>query len=111
MKKLKNVKVFDTNNPNFKFALTRKEVEKQLIGVPVVIHTIGNKEEDFALDNVIGFITKITPSPDGSDETSIYGEVNVFKKGVKPIGEFVNYMVDIDPDSNIVTDIVGIAIR
>ena len=88
MKLLKCIKIFDMNTPSFKVSNPKKEIEDMLVGTPVVLHKIGYVEDDFELDNVIGYVESIAQSP-SKDE--IYGNVFIFKDNVDIFGDFVNY--------------------
>ena len=79
MKLLECVKIFDMNPPSFKISNTKKEVEDMLIGTPVVLHKVGSVEDDFELDNVIGYVDMIVPS---TSKDEIYGNVFIFKDNV-----------------------------
>ena len=107
MKLLECVKIFDMNPPSFKINNSKKEIEDMLVGTPVVLHKIGCVEDDFELDNVIGYVESITPSP-SKDE--IYGNVFVFKDNIDLIGEFVNYNAYLTEDYNI-TGVGAISIK
>ena len=107
MKLLECVKIFDMNPPSFKISNTKKEVEDMLVGTPVVLHNIGSVEDDFELDNVIGYVESIVPST-SNDE--IYGNVFIFKDNVEIFGDFVNYHAYIDSNHN-VTHISAISIK
>ena len=98
MKLLECIKIFDMNPPSFKISNTKKEVEDMLVGTPVVLHKIGCVEDDFDLDNVIGYVDLIVPSV-AKDE--IYGNVFIFKDNINLIGDFVNYHAYIDSSYNI----------
>ena len=78
-----------------------------LIGTPVVLHKLGCVEDDFDLDNVIGYVDSIVPSI-AKDE--IYGNVFVFKDNVDLIGDFVNYYAYMDSNYNIMR-IAAISIK
>ena len=78
-----------------------------LIGTPVVLHKLGCVEDDFDLDNVIGYVDSIVPSI-AKDE--IYGNVFVFKDNVEIFGDFVNYHAYMDTNHN-VTRITAISIK
>ena len=78
-----------------------------LIGTPVVLHKLGCVEDDFDLDNVIGYVDSIVPSI-AIDE--IYGNVFVFKDNVDLIGDFVNYYAYMDSNYNIMR-IAAISIK
>ena len=69
-----------------------------LVGTPVVLHKLGCVEDDFDLDNVIGYVDSIVQSP-SKDE--IYGNVFIFKDNINLIGDFVNYHAYIDSSYNI----------
>ena len=107
MKLLECVKIFDMNPPSFKISNTKKEIEHMLIGVPIVLHNIGSVEDDFDLDNVIGYVESIVPSI-SNDE--IYGNVFIFKDEVEIFGDFVNYHAYINSNHNI-TKITAISIK
>ena len=95
------------NPPSFKVSNPKKEIEDMLIGTPVVLHKLGCVEDDFDLDNVIGYVDSIVPSI-AKDE--IYGNVFVFKDNVDLIGCFVNYYAYSDTDYNI-TKVTAISIK
>ena len=78
-----------------------------LIGTPVVLHKLGCVEDDFDLDNVIGYVDSIVPSI-AKDE--IYGNVFVFKDNVDLIGDFGNYYAYMDSNYNIMR-IAAISIK
>ena len=107
MKLIECIKIFDMNPPSFKISNTKKEVEDILIGVPIVLHNIGSVEDDFELDNVIGYVESIVPST-SNDE--IYGNVFIFKDNVEIFGDFVNYHAYIDSNHN-VAHITAISIK
>ena len=95
------------NPPSFKVSNPKKEIEDMLIGTPVVLHKLGCVEDDFDLDNVIGYVDSIVPSI-AKDE--IYGNVFVFKDNVDLIGDFVNYYAYMDSNYNIMR-IAAISIK
>ena len=107
MRFIKCVKIFDMNPPSFKISNTKKEVEDMLVGTPVVLHKIGGVEDDFELDNVIGYVDMIVPS---TSEDEIYGNVFIFKDNVEIFGDFVNYHAYMDTNHNI-TKITAISIK
>ena len=107
MKLLECIKIFDMNPPSFKISNSKKEIEDMLVGTPVVLHKIGCVEDDFDLDNVIGYVDSIVPSV-AKDE--IYGNVFVFKDNIDLIGEFVNYYAYSTVDYNI-TGVAAISIK
>ena len=78
-----------------------------LIGTPVVLHKLGCVEDDFDLDNVIGYVDSIVPS---IVKDEIYGNVFVFKDNVDLIGDFVNYYAYMDSNYNIMR-IAAISIK
>ena len=88
MKLLECIKIFDMNPPRFSISNSKKEIEDMLVGTPVVLHQIGCIEDDFELDNVIGYVDMIVPS---TSEDEIYGNVFIFKDNVDIFGDFVNY--------------------
>ena len=85
------------NPPSFKVSNPKKEIEDMLIGTPVVLHKLGCVEDDFDLDNVIGYVDSIVPS---IVKDEIYGNVFVFKDNVDLIGDFVNYYAYMDSNYN-----------
>ena len=95
------------NPPSFKVSNPKKEIEDMLVGTPIVLHTLGCVEDDFDLDNVIGYVDSIVPSI-AKDE--IYGNVFVFKDNVDLIGDFVNYYAYMDSNYNIMR-IAAISIK
>ena len=107
MKLIECIKVFDMNPPSLKISNPKKEIEDMLIGTPVVLHKLGCVEDDFDLDNVIGYVDSIVPSI-AKDE--IYGNVFVFKDNVDLIGDFVNYYAYMDSNYNIMR-IAAISIK
>ena len=107
MKLIECIKIFDMNPPSFKISNTKKEVEDMLVGTPVVLHKVGSAEDDFELDDVIGYVDLIVPS---TSEDEIYGNVFIFKDGVDLIGDFFNYCAYVDQDYNI-TKITAISIK
>ena len=107
MKLLECVKIFDMNPPSFKISNTKKEVEDMLVGTPVVLHKVGSVEDDFELDNVIGYVDMIVPST-SNDE--IYGNVFIFKDNVEIFGDFVNYCGYVDENYNF-TKVTAISIK
>ena len=78
-----------------------------LIGTPVVLHKLGCVEDDFDLDNVIGYVDSIVPS---ITKDEIYGNVFVFKDNIDLIGDFVNYYAYMDSNYNIMR-IAAISIK
>ena len=78
-----------------------------LIGTPVVLHKLGCVEDDFDLDNVIGYVDSIVSS---ITKDEIYGNVFVFKDNVDLIGDFVNYYAYMDSNYNIMR-IAAISIK
>ena len=98
MKLLECIKIFDMNPPTFKINNSKKEIEDMLVGTPVVLHKIGCVEDDFDIDDVIGYVDLIVPS---ASEDEIYGNVFIFKDGVDLIGDFFNYCAYIDSSYNI----------
>ena len=107
MKLVEGIKIFDMNPPSFKISNTKKEIEDMLVGTPVVLHKIGSVEDDFELDNVIGYVDMIVPS---TSEDEIYGNVFIFKDDVELMGDFVNYHAYMDSKHNI-TCITAISIK
>ena len=107
MKLIECIKIFDMNPPSFKISNTKKEVEDMLVGTPIVLHNIGSVEDDFELDNVIGYVDMIVPS---TSKDEIYGNVFIFKDNVEIFGDFVNYHAYIDSNHNI-TCITAISIK
>ena len=107
MKLLECIKIFDMNPPSFKISNTKKEVEDMLVGTPVVLHKIGCVEDDFELDNVIGYVDSIVPS---TSKDEIYGNVFIFKDNVEVFGDFVNYYAYMDSNYNIMR-IAAISIK
>ena len=107
MKLLEGIKIFDMNPPSFKISNTKKEVEDMLVGTPVVLHKVGSAEDDFELDDVIGYVDMIVPS---TSEDEIYGNVFIFKDNVDLIGDFVNYYAYMDSNYNIMR-IAAISIK
>ena len=107
MKLLECVKIFDMNPPSFKISNSKKDIEDMLVGIPVVLHNIGSVEDDFELDNVIGYMDSIVPNV-AKDE--IYGNVFIFRNYIDLIGCFVNYHAYLDQDYNI-TKITAISIK
>ena len=107
MKLLECIKIFDMNPPSFKISNTKKEVEDILVGTPVVLHKVGSAEDDFELDDVIGYVDMIVPS---TSEDEIYGNVFIFKDGVDIIGDFVNYCGYVDENYNF-TKVTAISIK
>ena len=95
------------NPPSLKISNPKKEIEDMLVGTPVVLHKLGCVEDDFDLDNVIGYVDSIVPSI-AKDE--IYGNVFVFKDNVDLIGDFVNYYAYMDSNYNIMR-IAAISIK
>ena len=107
MKLIEGIKIFDMNPPSFKVSNPKKEIEDMLVGTPVVLHKIGCVEDDFDLDNVIGYVDSIVPSI-AKDE--IYGNVFIFKDNIDLIGDFVNYHAYMDSSYNIMR-ITAISIK
>ena len=107
MKLLECVKIFDMNPLTFKISNPKKEIEHMLVGAPVVLHKIGGIEDDFEIDNVIGYVESIAPS---TSKDEIYGNVFIFKGDIDLIGDFVNYCGYIDQNYNI-TKVVAISIK
>ena len=95
------------NPPSLKISNPKKEIEDMLVGTPVVLHKIGCVEDDFDLDNVIGYVDSIVPSI-AKDE--IYGNVFIFKDNIDLIGDFVNYHAYMDSNHNI-TEVAAISIK
>ena len=86
------------NPPSFKISNPKKEIEDMLVGTPVVLHKIGCVEDDFDIDDVIGYVDLIVPS---ASEDEIYGNVFIFKDNIDIIEDFVNYHAYIDSSYNI----------
>ena len=107
MKLVEGIKIFDMNPPSFKISNTKKEIEDMLVGTPIVLHKLGCVEDDFELDNVIGYVDLIVPS---TSKDEIYGNVFVFKDNVDLIGDFVNYYAYMDSNHNIMR-IAAISIK
>ena len=107
MKLLECIKIFDMNPPSFKISNTKKEVEDMLVGTPVVLHKVGSAEDDFELDDVVGYVDMIMPS---TSEDEIYGNVFIFKDNVDLTGDFVNYYAYMDTSYN-VTSVTAISIK
>ena len=107
MRLIESIKIFDMNPPSFKISNTKKEVEDMLVGTPVVLHEIGSVEDDFELDNVIGYVDMIVPS---TSKDEIYGNVFIFKDNAEIFGDFVNYHAYMDSNHNI-TCITAISIK
>ena len=107
MKLVEGIKIFDMNPPSFKISNTKKEVEDMLVGTPVVLHKVGSAEDDFELDDVVGYVDMIVPS---TSKDEIYGNVFVFKDNVDLIGDFVNYYAYMDSNYNIMR-IAAISIK
>ena len=107
MKLIECVKIFDMNPPSFKISNTKKEVEDMLVGTPVVLHKVGSAEDDFELDDVIGYVDMIVPS---TSKDEIYGNVFIFKDNAEIFGDFVNYHAYMDSNHNI-TCIAAISIK
>ena len=95
------------NPPSLKISNPKKEIEDMLVGTPVVLHKLGCVEDDFDLDNVIGYVDSIVPS---IVKDEIYGNVFVFKDNVDLIGDFVNYYAYMDSNYNIMR-IAAISIK
>ena len=93
--------------PSLKISNPKKEIEDMLVGTPVVLHKIGCVEDDFDLDNVIGYVDSIVPSI-AKDE--IYGNVFIFKDNVEIFGDFVNYHAYMDSNHNVMR-IAAISIK
>ena len=93
--------------PSLKISNPKKEIEDMLVGTPVVLHKIGCVEDDFDLDNVIGYVDSIVPSI-AKDE--IYGNVFIFKDNIDLIGDFVNYHAYMDSNYNVMR-IAAISIK
>ena len=107
MKLVEGIKIFDMNPPSFTISNTKKEVEGMLVGTPIVLHKIGSVEDDFELDNVIGYVDLIVPS---TSKDEIYGNVFIFKDNIEVFGDFVNYYGYVDENHNI-TKITAISIK
>ena len=107
MKLLECVKIFDMNPPSLKISNTKKEIEHMLVGTPIVLHEIGSVEDDFELDNVIGYVDMIVPS---TSKDEIYGNIFIFKDNAEIFGDFVNYHAYMDSNHNI-TCITAISIK
>ena len=107
MKLVEGIKIFDMNPPSFIISNTKKEVEDMLVGTPVVLHKVGSAEDDFELDDVIGYVEMIVPS---TSEDEIYGNVFIFKDNVEIFGDFVNYYGYVDENHNI-TKVTAISIK
>ena len=107
MKLLECIKIFDMNPPSFKISNTKKEVEDMLVGTPVVLHKVGSAEDDFDIDDVVGYVDMIVPS---TSEDEIYGNVFIFKDNVEIFGDFVNYYAYSTVDYNI-TGVAAISIK
>ena len=95
------------NPPSFKIYNTKQDIEDMLVGPPIVLHKLGCVEDDFELDNVIGYVDSIVPSV-AKDE--IYGNVFIFKDNVEIFGDFVNYNAYLTEDYNI-TGVGAISIK
>ena len=107
MRLIECIKIFDLNPPSFKISNTKKEVEDMLVGTPVVLHKVGSAEDDFDLDDVVGYVDMIVSS---TSEDEIYGNVFIFKDNVEIFGDFFNYCAYVDQDYNI-TKITAISIK
>ena len=107
MKLVEGIKIFDMNPPSFKISNTKKEVEDMLVGTPVVLHKVGSAEDDFELDDVVGYVDMIVPS---ISKDEIYGNVFIFKDGIDIMGNFVNYCGYVDENYNF-TKITAISIK
>ena len=107
MKLLECIKVFDMNPPSFKISNPKKEIENMLVGTPIVLHKLGSVEDDFNIDNVIGYVDMIVPS---TSKDEIYGNVFIFKDNAEIFGDFVNYHAYMDSNHNI-TCITAISIK
>ena len=107
MKLLECIKIFDMNPPSFKISNTKKEVEDMLVGTPVVLHKVGSVEDDFDIDDVVGYVDMIVPS---TSEDEIYGNVFIFKDNVEIFGDFVNYCGYVDENYNF-TKVTAISIK
>ena len=107
MRLIECVKIFDMNPPSFKISNTKKEIEDMLVGTPVVLHKVGSVEDDFDIDNVIGYVDTIVPS---TSKDEIYGNVFIFKDNAEILGDFVNYCGYVDKDLNIMK-VVAISIK
>ena len=107
MRLIECVKIFDMNPPSFKISNPKNEIEDMLVGTPIVLHKIGSVEDDFDIDNVIGYVDSIVSSV-AKDE--IYGNVFIFKDNVEIFGDFVNYHAYMDTNLN-VTHITAISIK
>ena len=107
MKLIECIKIFDMNPPSFKISNTKKEIEEMLVGTPIVLHKIGDVEDDFELDDVIGYVDMIVPS---TSEDEIYGNVFIFKDNVEIFGDFVNYCGYVDENYNF-TKVTAISIK
>ena len=107
MRFIKSVKIFDMNPPSFKIYNTKKEVEDMLVGTPVVLHKVGSAEDDFDLDDVVGYVDMIVPS---ASKDEIYGNVFIFKDNVEIFGDFVNYCGYVDENYNF-TKVTAISIK
>ena len=107
MKLLECVKIFDMNPLTFKISKPKKEIEHMLVGTPVVLHKVGSVEDDFELNDVIGYVDMIVPS---TSKDEIYGNVFVFKDNVEIFGDFVNYCGYVDENYNF-TKVTAISIK
>ena len=107
MKLLECIKIFDMNPPSFKISNTKKEVEDMLVGTPVVLHKVGSVEDDFDIDDVVGYVDMIVPS---TSEDEIYGNVFIFKDNIEIFGDFVNYCGYVDENYNF-TKVTAISIK
>ena len=107
MKLLECIKIFDMNPPRFKISNSKKEIEDMLVGTPIVLHEIGSVEDDFELDDVIGYVDMIVPS---TSKDEIYGNVFIFKDNVEIFGDFVNYCGYVDENYNF-TKVTAISIK
>ena len=107
MKLLKCIKIFDMNPPSLTISNAKKEIEHMLVGTPIVLHKIGGVEDDFELDNVIGYVDSIVPS---TSEDEIYGNVFIFKDNIDLMGDFVNYYAYMDTSYNVMS-VTAISIK
>ena len=107
MKLLECIKIFDMNPPSFKISNTKKEVEDMLVGTPVVLHKVGSVEDDYDIDDVVGYVDMIVPS---TSEDEIYGNVFIFKDNIEIFGDFVNYCGYVDVNYNF-TKVTAISIK
>ena len=107
MKLVEGIKIFDMNPYNFKLSNTKKEIEDMLVGTPIVLHKVGSAEDDFELDDVVGYVDTIVPS---ASKDEIYGNVFIFKDNVEIFGDFVNYCGYVDENYNF-TKVTAISIK